>query len=358
MLTVFLRLSYRSAYLDRSAKFLPPSAYHQGDGEEEIARKAKPVCKTPLSLLCAATKNNGVRLLVHGRYPIAKLEASRPQQMVCSSDLVHLSILQEQSTKLTIYSIPAMTKHRYSLQTISALYSSIQSHLSAICDGVPGVSTAWTNAMKPLDLKMAALQKVLTSYGAKQSIGSVLVQHIILGKASEHANALDQFFTSIHMNDQLMTRTEKALHNALAGVETVARTILLAPARSLVFDANELYGMDDQLLPDTCELAETARTLLFSVEYLVAQIVQARFRMRDFISWIRSAATAVKAKGTPPDSVQHETAKKRRVPQVVINRVSDYFHQDESCNSDDVSSATERVIGCSISVSGVSTVQA
>jgi hypothetical protein len=321
-----------------------------------VIRKPNPLCKTPLSLLCAATRDDGVHLLIHGRYPIAKLEATSPQQMICSSDLVHLSVLQQQSSKLTIYSVPAMAKHRYSLQTISALYSSIQSHLRTIREGAPSVTSAWKNAMKPFDVKMDAFQKVLTNYGIGESIASVLVHHIILGKASEHASAVDQFFTSVHMNDQLMTRAEKSLHNALAGVETVARSVLLAPARSLVFDANELYGVDDQLLPDTRQLAKTARTLLFSMEYLVSQIVQARFRMRDFVSWIRSAATAIKARGTPPDSVQNENAKKRRVPEVVVHRVSDYFQQYNGADADsldDGSSTTERVIGCPISVSSL-----
>ena len=347
LLTIIFR-RYRSAYLDRSSVFLPPSSYLQCDGEEEVVRKSNPLCKTPLSLLCVATRDEGVYLYVHGRYPIAKLDCSSLNQMVCSSDLVHLSILQSHS-KLSIYSIPALARHRYSIQTISALYSSMQSHLQAIREGVPTVSSSWRNALKPLDVKMDALQKLLTNYGIDSSIRSVLTEHIIIGKGSDHTSALDQYFTGVQMNDQLMVRMEKSLHNGLAGVETVARAALLGPARALVFDANELCGLDDQLLVNTRELSNKTRILLFSIEYLLSQIIEARFRLRDFVAWIRSAASAVKAKGTSSDSVQSENARKRRVSQELVHRVSDYFQEQPF--QEEGQSSTETVICSSVSVS-------
>lgn len=273
--------------------------------------------------------------------------------MVCSSDLQYLSVL-DAASKLTIYSIPTLITHRYSLQIIAAKYSSIQEHLVAIREGVTSVSSSWRNTLRPLDVKMDALQKILTGYGIESDIRSVLLQHIILGKSSEHCNALDQYFTGVQMNDQLLVRMCKTLHNALAGVETIARSALLAPARSLVFDANELCGLDDELLlPETRDVSIHARTLLYVMEFLCAQLVDARFRLRDFVSWLRSAASEIKAKGTPPDSVQHENAKKRRVPQDVVHRVSDYLHYNSNNSGEQQTGtgSTESIIGSCISVS-------
>ena len=214
--------------------FLPPSSYVHGDGEQEVvANKSHPTSKKPLSVLFAATIDDGVHMYVHGRYYIAKLDCVSVAQIVCSSDLALVSVLQSPS-KLSIYSVPALSKHRYSLQTISATYSSILRHMQTINEGVPNVLSSWKNALRPLDTKLESLQKVLKTYGIEASASCVLSQHIAIGKSSEYANALEQFFTGVQMNDQLLVRMEKTLHNGLAGVEAVARAVLLGPAQSLV----------------------------------------------------------------------------------------------------------------------------
>ena len=340
---------YRSAYLDRSRVFLPPSTYVRGDGEQEdVASKSNPTCKKPLSILCVASVDDGVHLFVHGRYFAAKLACDSLEQIVCSSDLAHLSVLQSPS-KLSIYSVPTLSKHRYSLQTISALYSSIQRHVKAIREGVPNVLSSWKNTLRPLDAKLESLQKVLKNYGIETTVSSALSQHIAIGKSSEYANALEQFFTGVQMNDQLLIRMEKTLHNGLAGVEAVARAALFGAALSLVFDVNEICGLDDNLLPHILDLRLQTRHLLFSVEFLLSQIVEARFRLRDLCAWLRSAASEIKAIGTPPDSVQRNNAKKRRVPEQLLHRVSDYFQQEPYL--DEGQSSTEAVICCCVSVS-------
>lgn len=342
-----LEWRYRSAYLDRSKVFLPPTTHVRGDGEQEdIASKSNPTCKKPLSILCAATIDDEVHLYVHGRYFVAKLACNSLEQMVCSADLAHVAVLQSPS-KLSIYSLPALSRHRYSLQTISSLYSSIQRHMKTIREGVPNVLSSWKNVLRPLDTKLESLQKVLKNYGIETTVSSALSQYIAIGKSSEYANALEQFFTSVQMNDQLLIRMEKTLHNGLAGVEAVARAALFGAAQSLVFDANELCGLDDYLLPRTLDLRLQTRHLLFSVEFLLSQIVEARFRLRDLCAWLRSAASEIKAIGTPPDSVQRDNAKKRRVPQQLLHRVADYVQQEPYLHEGQ--SATEGIICCCVS---------
>jgi len=350
---------YRCDYLDRSSLFLPPSSYDYNGGskdERKGSKNCRPGAKAPLSLLCAVTNTGELQLLIHGRYPIATLphkNALRPT-IICSSDLIHISILKQSNpasnpSSLDIYSIPAFDIHRYSLQTISALYSSIKCHLKAMQEGVPAVTSAWKNALRPLDMKMEGLSKILTNYGIPAlNLGSVLNSHIILGRTWEHANALEQFWTGVQMNDQLLVRMQKSLHNALAGVETMARSNLLAPVRSLVISVQQLHGLDSELLPETLRLCRCTKILLFTTEYLVFQIVQNRLRIRDFVSWLRCASSAVKAQDTPPDSVQSENARKRRVPQSLVHRVADYFQQEDNIIFE-LGTSTEKIIGSRVS---------
>lgn len=351
---------YRCDYLDRSSLFLPPSSYDHNGGsidESKGCNSCRPGAKAPLSILCAATNRGEMELLIHGRYPIATLpinNAVRPT-IVCSSDLIHISILKQSNqasnpSRLNIYSIPAFDTHRYSLQNISALYSSIQSHLKAIEEGIHGVTSAWKNALKPLDMKMDGLSKILENYGIPTTnLGSVLNKHIILGRTWENANALEQFWNGVQMNDQLLLRMQKSLHNALAGVETMARSNLLSPVRSLLICVQELHGLDNELLPETLRLSRCTKILLFSAEYLVSQILQNRLRIRDFVSWLRSASSTVKAQDTAPDSVQSENARKRRVPQALVERVADSFQKEDNAIID-AGTSTERIVGSHVSV--------
>jgi hypothetical protein len=293
---------------------------------EETIRKSSPTCKSVLSILCAATSFDGIRLYIHGRYPIAYLECTYIKQMLLSRDLSYVSVLQD-GHKMTIFSIPAFSQHRYSLQTIAALYSSLHSHLHTIQESLPNILSSWRNTLKPFDIKIDILSSILKKYGVHSSVSSVLFKHILIGKSSDHFNALEQFFSGVQMNDQLFVRMEKTLHNGLANVETLMRSVLRAPALSLALEVNQLYGLDDELLPRTQDLILRVRNLLHSIEHIMLRIVEARFRLRDVCAWFRSAASEIKAIGSAPDSVERDNARKRRVSQELLNRVTDYFQQ-------------------------------
>lgn len=342
---------YRERYLDRSSFFLPPSSYHMEDGECKVDefKQTRPTCKTPLSLLFVATEQDEIHLLLHGRYLIAKLRVPHPTQMACTSDLTHLAVLSSSKpSKLNFFSMAPVATHRYSLQTIGALYCSIKAHIECIQESIAETLGSWKNALRPLDTKVSALKTTLKNYGAEpERLQSILLQYIAIGSTTQFSNALEQFFSGIQMNDQLLVRMEKSLYNAVANVETLARKNLLSPLRSLLFDVNELYGLDESLLWKTTPLQRACQIMCLSVEYLVSQIVEARFRIRDLVTWLRSVGSAIKAKGTAPNSVQNENARKRRASQAVIQRMASYFQEGPE-RSD---SPCESVLGIQVSVS-------
>ena len=281
--------------------------------------------------------------------------AQRNVDVVCSSDLSNLLVHQEKSMNLSLFSIPSLSQHRYHLQTISSLYCSISSHLEALQKHAPEILASWKVSIKPLDTKLEALVRLLKDYGVDRDMRSVLVQYIVVGHtsvSSDLSNAIDQFFTGVQMNDQLVTRMERSLQAAIANVETTARSFLLGPARALAFHAGELLGLaryaSSSLLSE--EAAQTTHdscaVLLTTVEYTVTQLVEARFRLRDFVAWLRNAGSEVKARGTAPNSAQRENAKKRRVPKATVGRILKYL-QTETYQS---SSITETLLGIPVTV--------
>lgn len=290
-------------------------------------------------------------MYLHGRYRILTLPmmAQRNVDVVCSSDLTNLLVHQEKSMNLSLFTISSLSKHRYHLQTISSLYCSISSHLEALKEHSTEILASWKVSIKPLDTKLEALLRLLQNYGVKQDIRSVFVQYILVGHtsvSSDMSNAIDQFFTGVQMNDQLVTRMERSLQGAIANVETTARSFLLGPARALAFHAGELLGLaryESNLLSE--EAAQNAHdcsaVLLTTVEYTLMQIVEARFRLRDFVAWLRCAGAEIKARGTAENSAQRENAKKRRVPQATVDRILKYL-QTETYQS---TSWTERLLG-------------
>ena len=347
---------YRSKYLDRSSVYLPPSAYHLDDVESkwDETKHENPTSQTALSLLCVATGANTVQLFLHGRYLIAELPVDKPKGMVCSSDLSTVVVVTEHNT-LRVFSLRAMaTRHRFSLQTVSSMYCSIQQHMTAIGTVASEIVASWKNALRPLDTKIGALGSVIRSYGGDPSnLSSILIDYIMMGSATEHAPALEQFFTGVQMNDQLVVRMEKSLHNALANIEAMTRQKLLSPARSLVYDVSELYGLDDDLLPDTMPLHKVVRILLLSCEHVVAQIVQTRFLVQNLVSWLRSTGAAVKARGTATGSVQQQNARKRRVSSDVVDRIVACLQvaKSNSLSPSASGSATETLLGSKVTVS-------
>lgn len=154
------------------------------------------------------------------------------------------------------------------------------------------------------------------------------------------------------MNDQLVTRMERSLQGAIANVETTARSYLLGPARALAFHADELVGLarfaPNLLSEEAAQNAnESCAILLTSVEYTLVQLVEARFRLRDFVAWLRCTGSEIKARGTAANSAQRENAKKRRVPQATVERILKYL-QEETHSS---TSITEMILGIPVTVS-------
>jgi len=281
--------------------------------------------------------------------------AQRNVEVVCSSDLSHVLVHQEKSMNLSLFSIPSLSKHRHHLQIISSIYCSISSQMEAIHKHAPEILASWKVSIKPLDTKIDVLVRLLRDYGVKLDVRAVLVQYILVGHtsvSSDLSNAIDQFFTGVQMNDQLVTRMERSLQAAIANVETTAKSFLLGPARALAFHAGELLSIAryaNSLLSE-----ETARTthdccaiLLTAVEHTLAHLLEARFRLRDFVAWLRSTGSEVKARGTAPNSTQRENARKRRVPQVTVERILKYL-QTENHQS---TSIAETLLGIPVTVS-------
>lgn len=343
---------------------LPPSEHQQNHNPDQnrtegnnLHASALPTCKTPLSLLCVSTKGLGLHVYLHGRYRIATLPmiAQRNVDVVCSADLSHLLVHQEKSMNLSLFTIPHISKHRYNLQTISSLYCSISSHMQALQKHAPEILASWKVSIKPLDTKLEGLVRLLKDYGVQQDMRSVLVQYVLVGHtsvSSDLSNAIDQFFTGVQMNDQLVQRMERSLQAAIANVETTARSYLLGPARALAFHAGELLGLarysSSLLSPDAAQIThDSCAILLTTVEYTLAQIVEARFRLRDFVAWLRSTGSEVKARGTAPHSAQRENAKKRRVPQATVQRVLKYLQSGAYQST----STAETLLGIPLTVS-------
>jgi hypothetical protein len=218
--------------------------------------------------------------------------------------------------------------------------------LHAIQQSIKEVAGAWKSSLKPLDVKLEGLKQNLTNYGVVKDIRSVLHQFILVGSKEGQpiTSALDQFFQNVQMNDQLIQRLESSLHNAVSNVETLARKGLLSPARSLAYETGDLPC---ELLHGSHSLQQASHVLVLAMEDLVQQIIEARFRLRDLVSWLRSAGSQIKARGTAPNSAQRDNAKKRRVGQAVVKRMADYLARPCPGKGDSI---TESLIGISISV--------
>ena len=117
---------------------------------------------------------------------------------------------------------------------------------------------------------------------------------------------------------------------AASNAEEQIRRCVLAPSRSLIWDSSELRGVAGAMhsasawideSSDACPLVgPTQANQLFGaiqelhlcVEACLADIIEARCRLRDLLGWIRSTSSQVKARGTAPDSALREHARKRR----------------------------------------------
>lgn len=354
---------YAKRFCDQSTILLPPSDYHHsnpqhapdhgGHGEGSSATLARvhsilPASDTPLNLLCVTTEQE-LQLYLHGRFPILKAaigttggRGNTVVDMAVSNNLTHFLLYPRGSHVLTIHSLPEMTRQRYTLQRIGTLSCSLQEHVQAIQTNVQDVAAAWKSSLKPLDLKLDLLTNLLQKYGLQGLTTSYFVQYILSGHtraAPSLAHVMDQYFTNIQMNDQLLQRMEQSLSGAVQNVETQFRKSLWSPAQALLFQANEIVALamtttvhkSNTML--SVELAkqvqEWSARLYMVVEMAMTELVDARFRLRDFVAWLRSVGSQIKANGTALNSVQRQNAKKRRVPDVVVERMLKYLQTEQ-----------------------------
>ena len=384
--------------------------------EEALDRMARPTCKSPLSVLCVTTCSNGTSLYLHGRYrvvtvpPPPSVPVNVRCEAVCSADLGTILVSYEpplpaytnrnqaaspsdasSASIVSLYTIPHLHRYRYELQTISSLYCSISAHFREMKRGLRDAASSWTGAVRQLDVKFDGLVKMLRNYAAAPSLaveGSTVVekgnavrlalrQYIISARShrtSSAAAALDQFFSAPLMNDQLLQRMIRAVEAAASNAEEQIRRCVLAPSRSLIWDSSELRGVAGAMhsasawideSSDACPLVgPTQANQLFGaiqelhlcVEACLADIIEARCRLRDLLGWIRSTSSQVKARGTAPDSALREHARKRRVDDDIVSRVAEFLAGDAPASSLSVSSLnherrnlTECVLGVVIS---------
>ena len=313
------------------------------------------------------------------------------------------------SLKLHLYTIPSLIPHRYNLQFISYSYGAITSHLKTMKKGMEEAYSAWSTSLRQLDMKFDQLLTLLGKYNVISQSASPqdkvsgmrleLLNYILGGHSSrsgDSSNAMDQFFTHPLMNDQLLIRLFRSLEANVAGVEGLLRKRVLGPVRSLLYDVGELNGLvkimnakrpyeddygdgdegsidnngednegryddqdEDELgLPalmdnDTSlRLCEMAGILFTISEQCVSQLVEIRHRQECITKWIRGTSSQVKARGTAADSVQRENARKRRVPEQVLRKVSDFLSTPLNSAPGDLSlkrGSTECILGILLS---------
>lgn len=278
------------------------------------------------------------------------------------------------STFLTLYHTPFLKRDRYALQQIATLHTSISAHLKTIKRSVSIVADSWKASLRPLDQKLRPLTNLLRNYGVEvnqsvkdescntvTTLSTVIKEYIMMGHVNHStsiANAMDQFFTGIQMNDQLIQRMERSLLASMANVESTAIRCLLRPTQALGWQIQELSGLvqffcniseeeneevaiERSTSDDGCinkgnlveELADATEELWISVENVMTAIVAGRMLVRDFCGWLRHAGSQVKARGTALNSVQRENAKKRRITQAVLERLVAVLNKGGQANS-------------------------
>ena len=210
-----------------ATEILPPSAYHLETNPAWV-----PTATQPLSVLTILKQNGTMDGYLLGQYPILKnlklLHSPSPlasassnvlsnQARVQSSlDLSHWWIYEREAsavvaaaassiTPLTLCSLPLLGKHRYTLQSVAVLYSCLMTHLHKLPTRLTELTESYASSLKPLDLKWESLTKLFNQYGlTHEPVPTLLAQYILLGHAActeGLSNAMDQFFTSMPMNE-------------------------------------------------------------------------------------------------------------------------------------------------------------
>ena len=146
---------------------------------------------------------------------------------------------------------------------------------------------------------------------------------------------------------------DRSLTVAMANVESLLRQILAA-CQALLVQADALVGVttfSSKMVPANLvtDLHQAAQGLVMTTEACLTVLIENRFRLRDWIAWMRATGSAIKARGTALQSGQRENARKRRMTDATLQRVLQYLtvpRYDDDNNDDPVSA---RIMGLSAS---------
>lgn len=139
---------------------------------------------------------------------------------------------------------------------------------------------------------------------------------------------------------------DRSLTVAAANVESMLRQILAA-TQAVFVQVDELLGLSHYvpyLLPIALArtLHEAASNFVLVTEGALTALVESRFRLRDWIAWMRATGASIKARGTAPASAQRENAKKRRMDDATLQRVLSYLQADPP---QEATSLSARIMG-------------
>ena len=226
--SLYERLWRRQQHHHHNHNMLPPSAYHAPPDHWPSVQQQQ----QPLSLLMGVTAHGRLYVYLLGHYPLCKgvkldhhhqHHKAGDTQLAVSHDVTHTWIYKRQGNNntnhnnnniITLHSLPrALGLHRYLFQNLAVAYTHVVRHLTQLPPRLTEVRDTYRSALTPLDGKWTALQRLLRNYqlpaAPPTDIPSWLVRYIMWGHgattttATEEnlANAMDQFFTSMHMNE-------------------------------------------------------------------------------------------------------------------------------------------------------------
>lgn len=277
---------------------------------DPIASITQPSCKTNMSVLVALEKNGRLALYLHGRFLICEILPTQQHdndntdsKIISTSDLSTLLVSSTLSTSssyntnmLTMYSLPSLSKHQYTLSQLSSSYCFITTQLNGIQKEMKTVRMKWKESFRILNAKLGALRGLFGSYGVynNKKIGkedgkaetsknvpaspkSEILSYLFLGRsscfslhdntydgagasASASTEAVTNFFAT-HLNEMGLTRMKNSCELGLASIETLIRRNILASVRALLYAANELNG-----LASTARAVDSYATLSFNEE--------------------------------------------------------------------------------------------
>ena len=136
---------------------------------------------------------------------------------------------------------------------------------------------------------------------------------------------------------------DRSLTVAIANVESMVRQILAA-SQALMVQVDALLGISHattpSLLPTSAveTLHDHAAHFVVSVEACWTDLVSSRFRLRDWVAWMRATGSAIKARGTAANSAQRDNAQKRRLSDATQQRILEYLRQAMVQNDKDAGS--------------------